>query len=174
MVPAFRFVHLSVFAYVWLLFVMIGIASWMTLAKLLANLILMRVCWVETLLHGRVGLSPNLTRSPRGIDTGEYSFFLIAYFKFLLYIIYLVCYATFRILVPPPGIEPRLWQWKRGVLTTGLSGNSQYRCVFLVEPDLTIFLGWEGRGAKRARRNHLFPNGRSLWIKKHSCASLVT
>ena len=29
-----------------------------------------------------------------------------------------------RILVPQPGIEPRSWQGKRQVLTTGLPGNS--------------------------------------------------
>jgi len=29
------------------------------------------------------------------------------------------------ILVPWPGIEHRPWQWKCGVLTTGLPGNSQ-------------------------------------------------
>lgn len=48
----------------------IGIASWMTLV----NLMLMRVqsrkpCFTEV-----NGLSPNLTWSPGGIDTGEYSF----------------------------------------------------------------------------------------------------
>ena len=30
------------------------------------------------------------------------------------------------ILVPRPGIEPVLLQWKQGVPTTGLPGNSQY------------------------------------------------
>ena len=33
--------------------------------------------------------------------------------------------ATCRILVPQPGIEPGLWQWKHRILTTGPSGNFQ-------------------------------------------------
>ena len=32
-------------------------------------------------------------------------------------------------LVPWPGIEPRPWQWKHWVLTTGPPGNSQYMFV---------------------------------------------
>ena len=33
--------------------------------------------------------------------------------------------AACRILVPQPGIEPGLWQWKHRILTTGPSGNFQ-------------------------------------------------
>ena len=34
------------------------------------------------------------------------------------------CYVACGILVPRPGIEPRLWQWQHRVLSTGLPGNS--------------------------------------------------
>ena len=42
---------------------------------------------------------------------GESSFFFFFFFW--------PCYMVCRILVPWPGIEPRPWQWKRQVLTTG-------------------------------------------------------
>ena len=35
------------------------------------------------------------------------------------------CHVAGRILAPWPGIEPRPWQRKHQILTTGLPGNSQ-------------------------------------------------
>ena len=53
----------------------------------------------------------------------------ILIFLFLFLFIYLFIYfwphhVACRFLAPWPGIEPRPWQWKHGVLTTGPPGNS--------------------------------------------------
>ena len=60
-----------------------------------------------------------------------YSTFSIHNFTLLMYsdesnfslFLWPYCMAC-RVLVPWPGIEPRPWQWKHQVLTTGLPGNS--------------------------------------------------
>ena len=51
-----------------------------------------------------------------------------------VYLIFWSCHSTCGILVPWPGIEPGHPQWKLGVLTTGLPGNSPSRKVY--EPQI--------------------------------------
>ena len=41
-----------------------------------------------------------------------------------LFLFFWPCWATCRILVPQPSIEPRPWQWKSGILTTRPPWNS--------------------------------------------------
>ena len=49
------------------------------------------------------------------------------------FVLVVVCppHEACGILVPLPRIEPRPWQWKRRILTTGLPGNSQ-DCWFFI------------------------------------------
>ena len=46
------------------------------------------------------------------------------YQNFIYLFTFWPCPMSYGILVPRPGIEPKPQQWERGVLTTGLQGNS--------------------------------------------------
>lgn len=52
-------------------------------------------------------------------------------FYFFFYLFTWPCRASCRILVPWPGIEPHLLQWKHGMLTTGVPGKSLLTCLIL-------------------------------------------
>ena len=52
-------------------------------------------------------------------------------FYFFFYLFTWPCRASCGILVPRPGIEPHLLQWKHGMLTTGVPGKSLLTCLIL-------------------------------------------
>ena len=51
---------------------------------------------------------------------------------FFCFFVFWLCYTACGMLVPRPGIEPRPWQWKRGVLTTGPPGKSLMGLLIMV------------------------------------------
>ena len=83
-------------------------------SRINANLIFSNICFgkiVETIRH--------FSEKFWGQKENQ-SFFVL-----FCFVLIWSCCAACRILAPQPGIEPRLRQWKRRVLTTGLPGNSQ-------------------------------------------------
>ena len=48
----------------------------------------------------------------------------------IYFLIFWLCHAIFKILVPWPATEPGPWQWKPGILTSRPSGNSVITLFF--------------------------------------------
>ena len=92
--------------------------------------------------------------------------------KSFVLLLFWPCLTTSGILVPHTEIEPRPWQWKHTVLTTGLAEDSQWTDVFI---SLECILRSEIAGSRSYSNSmftlwgttRLFP--KCHWILLHSC-----